>query len=149
MGRKAAWYRLPDHSSRFWRISVSATHRGRIQPGWSGLTRSRHTRQFSHHGGDRGDPHWRLVGPIGPGILSTVALVYAVAVATFPDEHMYLATNWLHGIAPANTLDLHGKDLIDDEKLARIEKNENSADAQRWVATLPLAGRDLTGADLS
>ncbi len=90
---------------------------------------------------------WKLVLP---GVLSAMALAYAVMVATFPDERMYLATNWLRGIAPVNTLDLHGEDLIDDAKLAHIlEKNESTTGAQRWVATLPFAGRDLTGADLS
>ncbi|MGH6837283.1 MAG: pentapeptide repeat-containing protein [Methylocella sp.] len=116
-----------------------------------------------------------------PGVLSAVALVYAVMVATFPDERIYLATNWLHGtshwdlstwdfstnllksagkrnrygwIAPVNTLDLHGEDLIDDARLKQIiKKNERSAGVridifvrlpQRWVATLGLAGRDLT-----
>jgi hypothetical protein len=43
-GGKAAWYRLPDHSGPFWWLSPSTTHRGRIQSGWPGLTRSRHTR---------------------------------------------------------------------------------------------------------
>jgi Pentapeptide repeats (8 copies) len=112
---------------------------------------------------------WWLVVP---GIGSAVALAYAAMVATFPDERIYVATHWLHGstyfdpdtgevssrdrpnwyasIAPVNTLALRGEDLIDDAKLAHIlEKNENSTGAQRWVATLPLAGRDLTGADLS
>jgi uncharacterized protein YjbI with pentapeptide repeats len=52
-------------------------------------------------------------------------------------------------IAPVNTLVLRGEDLIDDAKLAHIiEKNESSPDAQRWVATFSLSGRDLTGADL-
>jgi len=97
---------------------------------------------------------WRTV----LGVLSAVALAYAVMVATFPDEHMYLATNlrsgekpnWYDSIAPINTLDLNAEDLIDDAKLAHItEKNESSTNARRWAATLPLAGRDLTGADLS
>ncbi len=58
--------------------------------------------------------------------------------------------NWYASIAPINTLDLHGEDLIDDAKLAHIiEKNDNTNDAQRWVATLSLANRDLTLADLS
>lgn len=90
---------------------------------------------------------WWLAVPV---VGSAAALAYAVAVATFPDEHIYLATNWLHGIAPANTLDLHGEDLIDDNKLAHIiEKNESSIGAQRWAETLSLAGRDMTGANLS
>jgi hypothetical protein len=64
-------------------------------------------------------------------------------VATFPDERIYLATYWVHGQnylrPPTNTLDLHGEDLIDDTKLAHIiEKNEGSAEAQRWVAALSL-----------
>src|ERR1700732_14667 len=107
-----------------------------------------------------------------PGVLSAAALAYAAMVATFPDERIYVATDWLHGsthlnpytdevsspdrptwyalIAPINTLDLHGEDLIDDTKLAHIiEKNESSTGAERWVATLLLKGRDLTGADLS
>jgi hypothetical protein len=37
---------------------------------------------------------WWLVAP---GIGSAMALAYAAMVATFPDEHMYLATHWLHG----------------------------------------------------
>ena len=93
------------------------------------------------------------------GVLSAVALVYAVAVATFPDEQMYFATKRWHGstfdqsrldvITPVNTLDLHGEDLIDDAKLKQIiEKNESSVDMQRWVATLSLMERDLTGANL-
>jgi uncharacterized protein YjbI with pentapeptide repeats len=110
---------------------------------------------------------WWLVVP---GIGSAAALAYAVMVAAFPDEQMYSLTNWLHGstrlnpilgrlsspdnwfalIAPVNTLDLHGEDLIDGAKRKQIiEKNESSADAQRWVATLSLSGRDLTGANLS
>jgi hypothetical protein len=106
-----------------------------------------------------------------PGVLSAAALAYAVMVATFPDEQIYVATDWLHGtmyldlefgilyspdapklyrmIAPANTLDLRGEDLIDDAKLTHIlEKNESPTGVQRWVATLSLAGRDLTGANL-
>jgi uncharacterized protein YjbI with pentapeptide repeats len=110
---------------------------------------------------------WWLVVP---GVLSAVTLVYAVAVATFPDEPIYLATNWLPGstqdavtsdmassdtpnwyalIAPVNTLALRGEDLIDDAKLKKIiEKNESATGEPRWAATLPLVGRDLTGADL-
>jgi uncharacterized protein YjbI with pentapeptide repeats len=111
---------------------------------------------------------WWLVAP---GIGSAAALAYAAMVATFPDERIYVAThslhspiylnpdtgevsspdrpNWYAFIAPVNTLDLHGEDLIDDAKLAHIiEKNESTADSQRWVATLSLAGRDLTGAGL-
>jgi uncharacterized protein YjbI with pentapeptide repeats len=84
-----------------------------------------------------------------PGIGSAAALAYAAMVATFPDEHMYLATNWLHGIAPLNTLKLHGEDLIDDTKLAHIlKKNESSSDEPRWVASFSVSDRDLTGADL-
>src|ERR1700736_1913077 len=37
---------------------------------------------------------WRLVWP---GFLSSVAVAYVVLVATFPDERMFLATDWLHG----------------------------------------------------
>jgi hypothetical protein len=76
---------------------------------------------------------WRLVVP---GVLSAAALTYAVAVATFPDERIYLAR--LNGIAPVNTLDLHGEDLIDDAKLAHIiNKNESSSDEPRWVSRPP------------
>jgi uncharacterized protein YjbI with pentapeptide repeats len=39
---------------------------------------------------------WWLVAP---GVGSAAALAYAVVVAIFPDERMYLATNWLHGSA--------------------------------------------------
>jgi uncharacterized protein YjbI with pentapeptide repeats len=102
--------------------------------------------------GVRLQPEWsgKLVLP---GVLSAVALLYAVAGVTFPDEHMYLAA--LDWIAPVNILDLRGEDLIDDAKLAHIiEKNESSTahpvgilNEPRWVATLPLAGRDLTGAN--
>ena len=113
---------------------------------------------------------WWLVVP---GMGSAAALVYAVLVATFPDERMYSATNlnsgfdrywylswsnptnrdrkpdWYDSYAPANTLDLHGEDLIDEAKLAHIiEKNESSTDAHRWVAALSLKKRDLTGANL-
>jgi Pentapeptide repeats (8 copies) len=95
----------------------------------------------------RPKPAWWLVVP---GIGSAAALAYAVMVATFPDERIYLATHLLHVIAAINTLDLRGEDLIDDAKLAHIvEKNESSTGAQRWAATLPLRGRDLTDADLS
>src|ERR1700731_4909565 len=82
---------------------------------------------------------WWLVWP---GFLSAAALTYAVMVAAFPDERIYVATQWLHGstyfdpltgevlsrdrpkwyafIALGNTLALRGEDLIDDAKLARI-----------------------------
>jgi hypothetical protein len=77
---------------------------------------------------------WWLVVP---GIGSAAALAYAVVVATFPDERIYVATDWLHGsfsgdlssrhglagyalIAPINTLDLTGEDLIDDARLQQI-----------------------------
>jgi hypothetical protein len=126
---------------------------------------------YRSQGGERLWPKrsWWLVPA---GVLSAAALVYAAMVATFPDERIYVATDRLHGsshldpdtgevssrdrpnwyalIVPVNTLDLHGEDLIDDAKLKQIiEKNESSTGAQRWVATLSLAGRDLTGADLS
>jgi uncharacterized protein YjbI with pentapeptide repeats len=95
----------------------------------------------------------------------------AAMVATFPDERMYVATHTLHGptyfdlpiglpllhdigwyawMSPVNTLYLYGEDLIDEAKLTHIlETNESSTDEQRWVATLSLVGRDLTGANLS
>ncbi len=101
-------------------------------------------------------------------------LAYAVMVATFPDEQLYVATYWLHGstyfdpdnglrdwpitfpytlialIAPVNTLDLYEEDLINDEKPAHIlEKNESSTGSRRWTATLSLKSRDLTGVNLS
>jgi uncharacterized protein YjbI with pentapeptide repeats len=105
------------------------------------------------------------------GAISAIGFAYALAGATFPDEQIYLATHWVHGsidldlstgqfqsrdrpkwydwIAPVNTLDLHGEDLIDDAKLRQIiEKNESSGDAQRWVAVLSLRDRDLTEANL-
>jgi uncharacterized protein YjbI with pentapeptide repeats len=111
---------------------------------------------------------WRLVWP---GVLSVAALSYAIIVVTFPDEQIYVATLWLHGstdwnrhagkapsfdrldwyalMAPVNTLDLHGEDLIDDAKLKQIiEKNESSTGSRRWIATLSLRGRDLTGVNL-
>jgi len=47
------------------------------------------------------DEHVRLSPPV---LLNAMALVYAVDLATFPDEGMYLATV---GITPINTLDLH------------------------------------------
>jgi uncharacterized protein YjbI with pentapeptide repeats len=94
-----------------------------------------------------------------PGVLSVVILAYAIVVATFPDERIYLATNWLWAsrvgtnarakITPDNTLYLLGQDLIDDAKLTQIEKNETSLGAERWEPVLSLTGRDLTGADLS
>ncbi len=82
------------------------------------------------------------------GAFSAAALAYAVVVATFPDERMYLVT---HGVeVPGfNTLDVRGEDLIDVAKLKLIvEKNESSLGEPRWVASLSLAGRDLTGANL-
>jgi uncharacterized protein YjbI with pentapeptide repeats len=93
------------------------------------------------------------------GALSAAALAYAVMVATFPDEQMYVATERWRGetgrktrldvITPINTLNLRGEDLINDAKLADIlKKNDSSTDVPRWVATLSLAGRDLTGANL-
>jgi uncharacterized protein YjbI with pentapeptide repeats len=82
------------------------------------------------------------------GVLTALALVNAVAVATFPDEGVYVAI-WHTYIVPVNTLDLHGEDLVDDTKLMDItNKDENSTQAQRWVAILSLKGRDLTGVNL-
>jgi len=100
------------------------------------------------------------------------ALVYPVLVATFPDEKIYQATNWLHrdsyrdfttgelrwrgrpiwydSIAPANTLDLRGEGLIDYPKLENItKKNKSETSESRWEPILLLAKRDLTEANLS
>ena len=106
---------------------------------------------------------------MAPGVLSGGALAYAVIVATFPDERMYVATSWLHGsmyldfgylfspdasklyrlLAPINTLDLKGESLIDEEKLVDIiEKNKRTAGTQRRITGLLLKNRDLTGANL-
>src|SRR5690242_7504814 len=61
--------------------------------------------------------------------------------ATGPDSYALMA--------PVNALDLHGEDLIDDAKLKQIiEKNESLDDAQRWVRSFSLAGRDLTEVNL-
>jgi uncharacterized protein YjbI with pentapeptide repeats len=95
-----------------------------------------------------------------PGPLSVAALAYAVVGATFPDERIHLATNWLRGshfgaelrakITPVNTLGLHGEDLIDDAKLKQIiEKDKSSTVMPSWVATLRLRSRDLTEANLT
>lgn len=112
---------------------------------------------------------WWLVVP---GVLSAVAVAYAVVVATFPDEHVYLATDWLHGvsyrdiktgdlksrdrpdwygwIAPVNSLDLHGESLIDYAKLGNIAKENTSETGEsRWEPTLALKNCDLTEANMS
>src|SRR3984893_1963467 len=113
---------------------------------------------------------WRLAWPA----VAVLVVGYAVTLATFPDEPLYVATYWLHGstyldpdtgevssdrpnwyawITWPNTLDLHGEDLIDDIKFANIVKeNEGSIDVQtweapRWVATLSLGGRNLVEAN--
>jgi uncharacterized protein YjbI with pentapeptide repeats len=102
---------------------------------------------------------WRLMPA---GVLSIVALAYAVLVATFPDERMYLATNWflwgemwrrqpnawIAPITPRNTLDLHGEGLVDDDKLTRINNKNKEAGESRWEPVLVLKGRDLTEANL-
>jgi uncharacterized protein YjbI with pentapeptide repeats len=73
--------------------------------------------------------------------------MYLAYLATYLDSGRKPAS--YNAIARVNTLNLPSEDLIDDAKLAHIiEKNEGSAGATRWVATLPLAGRDLTGASL-
>ena len=105
------------------------------------------------------------------GVLSAIALLDAVLVATFPAECMYLVTEWLHGtsywnietgdrklrdrpdwyrwIAPVNSLDVHGQDLVGDMELENIiKKNEASAEPLRWTATFSLRGRDLTELNL-
>ena len=105
------------------------------------------------------------------GTLSALALAYAVLVATFPDERIYLATNRVHGelyrdfksnerkwrnrpvwygwLAFPNTLDLHGEGLIDYANLENIsKKNQRSALEERWEPTLILKDRDLTEANL-
>lgn len=83
-----------------------------------------------------------------PGGLSLVALALAIGVATLPNEQLHLAPNWMYVSTPINTLLLHGEDLIDDAKLAKIiEKNESAVGENRWEPSLSLAGRDLTGAD--
>jgi uncharacterized protein YjbI with pentapeptide repeats len=111
---------------------------------------------------------WWLVVP---GIGSAVALAYAVMVATFPDERIYLATDWLHGesywaiwawelqwrdrpgwydwIAFPNALDLHGQDLIDYARLENInKKNKSESGKSRWEPVLSLESRDFTAANL-
>ncbi|MGH6848685.1 MAG: pentapeptide repeat-containing protein [Methylocella sp.] len=96
-------------------------------------------------------PKWSW-GLVRAAIGSTAALAFAVSVATLPDEQIYLAPK-LRGNTPINTLFLRGEDLVDDAKLKQnIEKNESATGEElgenRWVASLSLAGRDLTGADL-
>ncbi|HUB64027.1 MAG TPA: hypothetical protein VL996_06190, partial [Methylocella sp.] len=103
--------------------------------------------------------------------LSAITLTYAVVVATFPDEQVYAATNWLHGksyrdigmlnwtdrprwyhwiVFFSNSLDLHGQDLIDDAKLEQINKKNKSASGQsRWEPVFITGPRDFTEADLS
>jgi hypothetical protein len=53
---------------------------------------------------------WPKISPglVGAGVLTAEALANSMVLATFPDEHMYLATSWLHGIAPVNILILPG-----------------------------------------
>jgi len=89
-------------------------------------------------------PRWLLFTVVGTG----VTIYYGLIQATFPDELIYGGFNgsW---ITPVNTLDLHGEGLIDVAKLALIEQTESATDSQRWAATLLLAGRDLTGANLT
>jgi hypothetical protein len=93
------------------------------------------------------------------GALSAAALAYAVVVATFPDERIYVATKRLHGesyrdtgtgelkwrdrpvwygwIAFPNTLDLHGEGLIDYAKLENItKKNKSETGKTRWEPAL-------------
>jgi len=152
---------LPYHSE-----AITWLHRGLLALGlalvwtlWPG---------YRTQGGERLWPQrsWWLVPAAA---LSAAALTYALALATFPDEQMYMGTNWLHGptvkdpgrlessripskwnhwIMPVNTLDLHGEGLIDDEKLACFEKTKSSTNAERWEPTFSLVGRDLTGANL-
>jgi uncharacterized protein YjbI with pentapeptide repeats len=106
------------------------------------------------------------------GVLSALALAYAVVVATFPDERIYRATHfllknsevywdferptWYGWIAPVNSLDLHRKNLVDEAKLS-YRKTEGStkegteqlspAGQRTWEPISPLTGRDMTGAN--
>jgi uncharacterized protein YjbI with pentapeptide repeats len=151
---------LPYHSERitWWRRGLLALDLALVWTLWPGYRSGWRVRLWPKAA------WWLMV----PGIGSAAALAYAMLVATFPDERIYEATYRLHGstylepyteevksrdrpdwyafVAPVNTLELHGEDLIDD---AHIEKNESSVGSPKWVATLPLANRDLTGADLT
>jgi hypothetical protein len=82
---------------------------------------------------------WRLVLP---GVLSAAALAFAVAMARFPDEPVRLF--WpFENAAPYSTLTLVAEDLVDSEKVARIEKNESLAVTERWGPDAKLDGREL------
>jgi len=155
---------LPYHSE-----AITWLHRGLLLADlllvwtlWPGYRRGWGTRLWPQKS-------WRLAGY---GVSSAMPLFYAVAIATFPDERMYLATkawhsearrdqwansfafggkqDWYAWIAPINALDLRGQSLIDDVKLKNInEKNTNEILPSRWEPVLPLAKRDLTEANLS
>lgn len=95
----------------------------------------------------RPESSWRLVPA---GILGAVALAYAVVVATFPDERMYLATNGLGSEFVSNTLDLHGEALIDFARLENvIKKNKSETGKSRWEPAISVRkNRDLTEANM-
>jgi hypothetical protein len=70
------------------------------------------------------------------------ALAFAVAMARFPDEPVRLF--WpFENAAPYSTLTLVPEDLVDREKVARIEKNESLAVTERWGPDAKLDGREL------
>jgi uncharacterized protein YjbI with pentapeptide repeats len=105
-------------------------------------------------------------------VFGLAALLYAGAIANFPDEKLYRQTFWLRleanapgpfgqssrpwyvsipgyvVIWPANTLDLHNEDLVPDSKLRDAEARESRARG-KFEPTLRLNGRNLIGADFS
>jgi hypothetical protein len=52
-----------------------------------------------------------------------VALSYSIVGATFPDEPMYLATNWLHG---TNYWDISGDRIISQGGFRLLKKIDQS-----------------------
>jgi hypothetical protein len=68
---------------------------------------------------------------VWPTALSAVALPYSVVVATFPDEHMYVVTEWF--FAPVNTLKPTRRRFDRRQKTDQYYQEERKRDCRKQV----------------
>jgi hypothetical protein len=86
-------------------------------------------------------PGWRLART---GVLSALVLIWTVAFMTYPDQPTVLPDLGERFLGAGRfRLILLTEDLVDAEKVSRIQKNQSLAVTERWEPASKGEGRDL------